>query len=141
MDECQNYTVLRGADRAQGHVSQKNARCDQNELTPGRYRFQGAAGDRMPDKCVLMHRCGTTHPGWLRDGHPSVAEGAVTRTVCYNSYPNCCQWTNIINVRNCSGFYVYELNIARMPTCNLRYCGNGEGKLFWVGFLSVTVNI
>ena len=96
-------------------------------LVTGWYRFQGAAGDRMPDKCVLMYRCGTESPGWLNGAHPTVAEGVVTRTVCYSKERSCCYLSNIIKVKNCNGYYVYELY---RPFFKDRYCGNaGAGKL------------
>ena len=131
MNGCNNYSVLDEADRAQGHVSQPHwrYRCD-NELETGWYRFQGAAGDRMPDKCVLRFRCGTTNPGWLNGTHPTIADGVVTRTVCFSGMEDCClrRKVNIIKVKNCSSYYVYELQ--RPSWCNFSYCGNaGAGKL------------
>jgi len=140
VDGCKNYTVLSEADRAQGHIviNASSYRCDRNDLVPGWYRFQGAAGDRMANKCVPIRHCGTYHPGWLNGAHPTVAEGVVTRRVCYhNSYNfwhrlrNCCRWSNNIRVRNCGAFFVYELQ--NPPVCNLRYCGNGSaGNLSWL---------
>ena len=130
MDGCKNYTVLSGADRAQWNAV-RSSLCDDN-LTTGWYRFQGAAGDRMPDKCVLMYRCGTDYPGWLSGAHPTVDEGVVIRTVCYSHYHSCCNWKNNIKVKNCGAFFVYELQ--KPPSCPLRYCGNvGAGKLHLVG--------
>ena len=127
VDGCKNFTVLNGADRAQGNTLQKNLRCD-NNLVPGWYRFQGAAGDRMSEECVLHYRCGTRYPGWLYGAHPTVAEGVVARKVCYNTWGNCCSRSNIIYVKNCSAYYVYELH--KPPDCDIRYCGNaGAGKL------------
>lgn len=121
VDGCANYTILSEANRAQGYVLRGHWKCDR-ELLTGWYRFQGPAGDRMPDRCVLTKRCGTRYPGWLSGAHPTVAEGVVTRNVCYSGTGNCCQMSNIIRVKNCSGFYVYELQ--RTPSCNRRYCGN-----------------
>ena len=130
MDGCKNYTVLSEADRVQGNTVM-NSLCD-NKLTTGWYRFQGAAGDRMPDKCVLSYRCGTEQPGWLSGAHPTVDEGVVIRRVCYHGRYSCCYWSNTINVKNCSSYYVYELQ--KPPICNARYCGNaGVGKLHFFG--------
>ena len=123
-DECQNYKILDTADRAQT-FQQYNHQCD-SQFQVGWYRFSGKAGNQMPDKCVPKDRCGTRAPGWLNGTHPSQAEGTVSRTVCYHWYNNCCQWSNDIKVRNCSGFIVYELK--KTPECRLRYCGNAEGK-------------
>ena len=71
VDGCKNYTVLSEADRAQGNTARNNL--SDRYLVPGWYRFQGAAGDRIADKCVLPYRCGTEYPGWLKDTHPTVA--------------------------------------------------------------------
>ena len=126
---CKNYSVLGEADRAQGNALQPHWRCD-NELETGWYRFQGDAGDRMPDKCVLRFRCGTEHPGWLNGTHPTIADGVVTRTVCFSGKTNCCSRHHIIKVRNCTSYYVYELHRPQPSWCPLRYCGNvGAGTL------------
>lgn len=124
--------MLNGGDRTQRNTLQNNPRCDGKDLPPGWYRFQGAAGYRMADKCIPMFRCGTDAPGWLSGTHPTVAEGLVTRNVCYNWHSNCCNLNNTIRVRNCGAYFVYELSYT--PTCPARYCGNaGAGE-----FLSVS---
>jgi len=128
VDGCKNYSVLSEADRAQGNTSSPHQKCHR-DLVTGWYRFEGAAGDRMPDKCVLMEHCGTKHSGWLNSEHPTVTEGVVTRKVCYSGIHNCCWRSNMVKVKNCSGYYVYELQ--RMPYCSFRYCGNaGACKLY-----------
>ena len=124
VDGCNNYTVLSEADRAQANVLLSDPRCDRNDLVQGWYRFQGAAGDQMPDKCVPINHCGTHAPGWLSGAHPTAAEGVVTRKVCYHWNDNCCRWSNNIRVRNCGAFFVYELQKPR--PCSLRYCGDGS---------------
>ena len=127
MDGCTNYTVLSEADRAQGNTV-NNSLCDCGLVT-GWYRFQGAAGDRMADQCVPRYRCGTERPVWLNGLHPTVAEDVVTRKVCYHMWDDCCRWSHIIKVKNCSSYYVYELH--RTLGCPFRYCGNdGAGKFF-----------
>ena len=75
----------------------------------------------MPTKCVQRNQCGTHAPGWLSGAHPTVAEGAVQRKVCFHWSSGCCQWSRNIQVRNCGGYFVYELE--KPPTCSLRYCG------------------
>ena len=127
VDGCTNYTVLSEADRAQGNAQPPHNRNDSGLVT-GWYRFQGAAGDRMPDKRVLRYRCGIWHPGWLNGSHPTVAEGVVTRAVCYSGSRSCCLYSNFIKVKNCSSYYVYQLQNTSKP--DSRYCGNaGAGKL------------
>ena len=87
-------------------------------------RFQGAAGTKMASTCVSVNYCGTHAPGWLNGPHPTVADGQVTRLVCFHYFSNCCQWSINVSVRNCGEFFVYYIN--RTPpehTCHLRYCG------------------
>ena len=121
--------MLSGADRSQENyqLNWNDMRCDRLDLAPGWYRFEGAAGDRMPDECVPMEHCGTYAPGWIQGNHPNVDEGVVIRKVCYHMYYNCCHFQNDIRVRNCSTYFVYELQTT--PDCPLRYCGNAMGKL------------
>ena len=99
--------------------------CD-SSLPFGWYRFRGEAGTEMPTSCVGKNRCSSHAPGWLSGSHPSVADGAVHATVCFHWSSGCCHWSTSIRVRNCSGFYVYELGPP--PACWLRYCGNGGGE-------------
>ena len=123
--------MLNGGDRSQRNTLQNITGCDGKDLVPGWYRFQGAAGYQMADKCIPMFRCGTDVPGWLSGVHPTVAEGVVTRRVCYTWYNNCCKWNNTIRVRNCGAYYVYELSWT--PVCPARYCGNaGASELLSV---------
>ena len=120
---CSSYIELNSADR---HVSYAtvSADCD-SDLAVNWYRFTGAAGNAMPETCPAKYHCNTNVPGWLNGIHPTVAEGAVTRTVCYHWSSSCCNWSHSIKVLNCSGFYVYELQPT--PGCDYRYCGTGAG--------------
>ena len=127
-DGCNNYTVLNETDRARGNALLPQNGGD-NNLVAGWYRFQGAAGDRMADGCVVRWRCGTKHPGWLNGTHPAVYDGEVTRKVCFNWQTNCCGRKRKVKVKNCTGYYVYKLD-SKTPFNNSRYCGNaGAGKL------------
>lgn len=121
--ECRRYTVFNSFDRAIGNTAQNSLKCDQRDL-PGNlwYRFLGAAGNAMPTSCVPVRRCGTHAPGWMVGSHPSLRYSLVTRKVCYHWSGSCCRWSNNIKVRNCGGFYVYQL--PKTPVCWLRYCGN-----------------
>lgn len=119
--ECQNYQSLTSRDRRNCYTGSL-ATCDWHTLTPGWYRFQGAAGTKMASACVSVNYCGT--PGWLNGAHPTVAEGQVTRQVCFHYFTNCCLWSMNVYARKCSNYFVYYIN--RMPpehTCHLRYCG------------------
>ena len=118
VSECNSYNTLSGADRKVTY-GQGNTLCD-NALT-GWYRFVGAAGSKMPTSPPGTHRCGTLATGWLNGAHPTVAEGQVTRQVCFQWYGINCYWSTNIGVRNCGSFFVY--NLKSPPTCTLRYCG------------------
>ncbi|CAH3157513.1 unnamed protein product, partial [Pocillopora meandrina] len=85
--ECRRYTKLTDKTRKNTYVT-KNKKCD-NHLGPGWFRFQGDAGTKMPTTCQPMSRCDAYKTGWLRGTHPSVAEGAVNRTVCFRHH-SCC---------------------------------------------------
>ncbi|XP_022794139.1 uncharacterized protein LOC111332922 isoform X2 [Stylophora pistillata] len=126
--ECYNHSYLQDAERGMGHYNgfYGNVDCDRYTLQPGWYRFLGAAGTEMPTSCVGRYRCGTHITGWLSGQHPSVADGIVYVKVCFHWHSSCCQWSAYIRVRNCSGFYVYEL--VPVPYCSSRFCGNGGGN-------------
>ena len=71
--------------------------------------------------CPPVQRCNTDATGWLNGGHPTVADGQVSRQVCFHYGNNCCHWARNIYARNCSSsYYVYYL--SGTPTCSLRYC-------------------
>ena len=131
VDGCNNYTVLSEADRAQGHiVINGNYRGHDHNLVPGWYRFRGAAGDRMADKCVPIDHCGAYYPGWLSGAHPTVAEGVVSRRVCFSERNTCCYSGHYIRIKNCGAYFVYELPRPDYWHSNVRYCGNGSaGKI------------
>ena len=86
----------------------------------------------MADKCVLVYRCGTERPFSLNGAHPAVTEGVVTRTVCSDCLggSDSCWVKNIIKVKNCSSYYVYEL-----PRTYYRYFGNADAMTFFFYFL------
>lgn len=116
--ECQNYQTLSDLTRKDSYVMQ-SLTCD-DSLVPGWYRFQGAPGARMPTSCVPMNRCNTAASGWLDGSHPTVAEGNVSRKVCFSFMGSCCMTNTYINIRNCGSYYVYYLQ--PVPQCDLRYC-------------------
>ena len=118
--ECFGYTWLRESNRNQKY-SESNSNCDRS-LSTGWYRFGGEAGIKMPTSCVPKNRCGTLATGWINGAHPTVAQGKVTRKVCYNWDSNCCWRSNNIEVVNCGLYYVYKLGST--PGCFYRYCGS-----------------
>ena len=118
VSECQNYGSLSSGTRRTS--CGYKGYCDSG-LGPGWFRFQGSAGTRMATSCPYYQRCGTYYSGWLNGGHPTVADGQVTRTVYFRGYNHCFYYATSIKVRNCGSYYVYYLNGT--PTCNARYCG------------------
>jgi len=118
--ECTSYSSLTNGDRKTTYII-KSRQCDRN--LNGWYRFQGAAGTRMPTSCPPEYRCDTDATGWLNGGHPTVADGKVTRQVCFHWFSNCCNWSSNIQVRNCGSFYVYHFS-GTPYGCALRYCGS-----------------
>ena len=128
-DGCKNYTFLNVKDRSQGTPLLPQNGSD-NNLVTGWYRFQGAAGDCMLDKCAVRWCCGTKLTGWLKGTHQTVHDGEVTREVCYagTGQTLCCGTERQIKVKNCTGYYVFKL---KKTLYNARHCGNaGTGKLY-----------
>ena len=97
-------------------------KCD-NNIGPGWYGFVGKAGTRMATSCTPQDRCKTIATGWLYGENPTVADGQVSRQVCFNFYDDCCWRSTNIQVRNCGSYYVYYLSAIPPSTCNARYCG------------------
>ena len=89
ISECQNYGSLNNYNRK--ITSTDGFYCDKG-IGPGWFRFEGSAGTRMPTSCPPKYRCGTFATSWLNGGHPTVADGQVTRQVCFHDYGSCCQY-------------------------------------------------
>ncbi|KAI2668945.1 Pancreatic secretory granule membrane major glycoprotein GP2 [Labeo rohita] len=124
VDPCYNYTVLDNPWRANNRQSYDH-RCDTSFTWRGWYRlFLYGLNVRISDTCVRKYRCGTDIPLWIRDGHPRVEDGVVTRDVCghWNNY--CCYYGSYpIKVKACPGnYYVYEL--VRPIVCSSAYCAD-----------------
>ena len=118
--ECQNYASLNSYTRKITYYTSYRGYCDSG-IGPGWFRFEGSAGTRMPTSCQPYYRCGTQVTNWINGGHPTVADGQVSRQVCFHWTSSCCQWSTNIKVRNCGSYYVYYL--SGTPNCYLRYCG------------------
>ena len=87
----------------------------------------------MVDNCIQVHRCTTDITGWLKGGHPTFKDGIVDRKACFHGWENCCYRIVQIRVRECQGFYVYELNPS--PEGRYRYCARGwtvSGPSVWL---------
>ena len=117
--ECNQYKILNDSDRRNDFG--RGRKCDRN-LAEDWYRFSAGAGTSIATKCTPNgQRCGTAFPGWMDGAHPTVDEGVVSRKVCFSGYQNCCHHHIMINVRNCSSFFVYRLKPVQV--CASRYCG------------------
>lgn len=74
-NECKDYKELDDADRSQNQVTDraKPLRCDHKRLDENSwYRFTGAAGNAMADKCVDPGKCQTLSTGWYNGSYPKV---------------------------------------------------------------------
>ena len=58
----------------------------------------------MAYRCVPHGHCGTRQPGWFKGSLPTVEQGKVSSTVCFNDGTSCCKTNVKILVRNCGGF-------------------------------------
>ena len=87
------------------------------------YRFLSAAGGEMPMTKPVPNSCGTVAPIWMNGSHPTVEEGPVARKACVNAptrLPLGCGYHYDIRVRNCSGYYIYQLKSPQH--CYSGYC-------------------
>ena len=129
MLECQNYQNLTNGNRKNTYGAGV-VTCD-SSLSPGWFRFQGDAGIKMATTCVPDNHCGTHSTGWLNGAHPTVAEGQVTRQVCFNWNSNCCNWSINIQVLSCGDFFIYYISgTPPEHPCHLRYCG-ADWNMLW----------
>ena len=123
--ECNSHKNLSDSNRIKSFNDKNVVLCD-TSLANTWYRFVGAAGNQIAESEVPTWHCGTHAPGWLNGTHPSEADGAVDRQVCFHWTGGNCQWSKNIQVRNCGDFYVYKL--VKPPGCSMRYCGEQAGK-------------
>ena len=76
----------------------------------------------MVTTCPNLNSCDTSFPVWLKEDHPTVAEGEVTRKVCVRKFGVCCGYLKRIKVKNCGSYYIYKLT-GSLDGCKARYCG------------------
>ena len=117
-DPCHHYKNLTDANRKISYET-PDGLCD-SQLLEGWYRFEGAAGTKMPTTHVSAYSCGTDWSGWLDGAHPTVEDGEVQRTVCFSDRSTGCQHSINIFVKNCGSYFIYKLY---PPNCASRYCG------------------
>ena len=123
--ECRSYVSLNESNRYWIY-DDSNTYCDKPIITSNQwYRFTGKAGTMMASYCIPQSTCNTQMVGWVSGNHPTVAYELVSGTVCMHGGSTCCHTRYPVDIRNCSGHYVYKL---QQPSgCNQRYCGvNGK---------------
>nr|XP_055031636.1 uncharacterized protein LOC129420655 [Misgurnus anguillicaudatus] len=130
VDPCDSYTSLDHSWRATNYpVYNYNFKCDYNVKWNGWYRlFLDGQSTQMSESCVGQEMCGTYYPMWLKDPHPQLEDGVVTRHVCVSSWNGCCGWeSHPIQVKACPGnYYVYEFV---KPMVCAAYCAEGNTTL------------
>ena len=132
--ECSQYEELNETDRYWKHTG--SWYCD-NHITSGQwYRFTGAAGTMMATYCIPKGSCDTRAPGWINGNHPSEAYQLVSATVCFHWNSNCCERSLPVQIRNCSGYYIYEL---QKTGCHYRYCGVNGLYLFFLKLYNCSI--
>ena len=127
---CNDYKILNETERNhQFKTIWKNRWCDQTGLSGKKspqwhgddwYKFLPPAGTRIAEEAPGVGYCGTYRSGWMQGSHPTMLLETVTRTVCFQSSRNICQWSSEIKVRNCGQYFLYRL--VDTSRCNLGYC-------------------
>ncbi|XP_066433589.1 uromodulin-like isoform X2 [Eleutherodactylus coqui] len=116
-DPCLKHTALNEPWRSTDNSG--DSYCDKDKS--GWYRFIGAGGIRMPEKCVTGQNCSTEAPIWINGSHPSPGDGIINLTACAYYNEDCCHWSTAVQVKACPvGYHVYKL--SRTPKCPLAYC-------------------
>ena len=131
VDPCYQYKTLNSSDRNVNNTERPVQLLCDNPLPSspsGWYRFQGAAGTRLPTDCPPRDRCHTTSPGWVDVARTPLPPVGVTKQifVCFHrpmidNNNGFCDRVKAIDIKNCSSYFVYMLSPT--PGCNLRYCG------------------
>ena len=121
LDICKTYEDLSTKNRS---ITTRGYRpyCEDYNMTKGWYRFNGDAGTAMATSCASRNYCGVSYPGWMNGSHPTVKDGIVTRTVCFDCH---CYNKTQIKVVRCRNFYIYQH--VSILGCKFGYCGNGKG--------------
>ena len=120
-EECSSL-VYRVLDEDNRYWSAMGGRSDDQGLISNQwYRFTGGAGKMMATYCIPSLSCSSFAGSWISGEHPMVAYELVSTTVCMHGIVGgCCSTSYPVDIRNCSGYYVYKLQNTRMFQ---RYCG------------------
>ena len=127
------YQELNESDRYWKH-SAGSLSYDHHIASDKWYRFTGAAGTMMAPYCIPKRSCNTHATGWINGNHPSEAYQLVSATACFHWDSDCCSWSHLVQIRNCSGYYIYKL---KKTLWRSRYCGvNGLYLYVYVSCLT-----
>ncbi|XP_071126275.1 uncharacterized protein [Mytilus edulis] len=118
-----NYRNIDQWERSVGNINGGQI-CD-NVLEPGWYRPISKAGKEMPTSCPKNgQKCGTTYPIWMNGTNPGPNKISNV-TACVSSYNGgCCTSSYDIQVKNCGGFFIY--NLQHTDGCFQAYCFGTE---------------
>ena len=125
-DDCKDvkYTTINDPRRSTAYAETTNL-CDKGLIRDnGWYRFSSKAGGEIPTKKPENRHCGTFLPIYINGSNPSVEEGIVNRTACAATSFHPCYKPFTIKVRNCSGFYIYQLR--KQIECKYAYCAGSK---------------
>jgi len=77
--------------------------------TAGWYRMMQPAGTQLPEVPPGVYHCGTSAPGWLNStSHSPILGNQVEGKVCFEWDSNICNWSTMIDIRSCGGYYIYN---------------------------------
>ncbi|XP_028412381.1 uncharacterized protein LOC114535201 [Dendronephthya gigantea] len=127
-----NYVTIKDARRSTAYIlphnSSSNKLCDRKAIIDDVwYRFSSEAGGDIATRRPNRGGCGTRAPIWMNGTHPTVEEGIVKRKACLDAplvIPYGCGYSYDINVRNCSGYYIYQLKTPSQ--CDSVYCAGSK---------------
>ena len=130
-EECRGATNLT-EDWRQDHYGSKLypglPNCDTTKMiSDGRqwFRFAGAAGSMMLNKCPPQYSCGTHGGIWTNDTMP-IQVGVETNITAYVSLKTCIRYTVILSVMKCSNSlsnnFIYKY-VDDFQYCSYGFCG------------------
>ena len=110
-----------------GKYTKIRKHCDIDETSTEWFRFSGAAGNRMLNKCPKTSGCGVEISYWTDEKMPKVV-GLIAEVIVYGQKgTNCAYKTKRIRVTKCSqkaNDYIYrQLSEKTNTTCSEAFCG------------------
>lgn len=135
--ECTTYNTFNDSSRYWG--TRGDSKCDNHLVSGHWYRFMGAAGVMMATYCIPIQSCDAYMSGWINGHHPNKTYEKVSGSACMHYVSDCCYYSYNIEIRNCSGYYVYAL-LPTIDYCNARYCGVNGTWFHYATLLGYTDN-